>query len=91
VITNRPADVRDYASPALQAPTYTATGEPGAAGAPALELVHSSEYLPPELMPSLGACIGADIAVLTRDVAAGDIKQRPHVYLGGNPIFWRIP
>jgi hypothetical protein len=42
------------------AATYAATGEPGAAGAPALGLVHSSEYLPPELMPSLAACIGAD-------------------------------
>jgi hypothetical protein len=63
------------------AATYTATGEPGAAGAPALELVHSSEHLPPELMPSLAACIGADIAVLTRDMATGDIKQRLHVYL----------
>jgi hypothetical protein len=42
---------------------------------------HSSEYLPPELMPSLAACIGADIAVLTRDMATVDIKQRPHVYL----------
>jgi hypothetical protein len=31
------------------AATYTATGEPGAAGAPALELLHSSEYLPQEL------------------------------------------
>jgi hypothetical protein len=60
------------------AATYTATGEPGAAQAPALGLVHSSEYLPPELMPSLAACIRADIAVLTRDImATGDIKQRP--------------
>jgi hypothetical protein len=56
------------------AATYTSTGEPGAAGAPALELVHSCEYLPPELMQSLAACIGADIAVLTRDMATGDIK-----------------
>jgi hypothetical protein len=32
-------------------------------------------------MPSLAACIGADIAVLTRDMATGDTKQRPHVYL----------
>jgi hypothetical protein len=77
-----------------------ATGEPGAAGAPALGLVHSSEYLPPELMPSLAACIGADIAVLTRDMATGDIKQRPHVYLARPaegkgavvqvPLHWRL-
>jgi hypothetical protein len=58
---------------------YTATGEPGAAGAPALGLVHNSEYLPPELMPSLAACIGADIAVLTRDKATGNVKQRPRL------------
>jgi hypothetical protein len=32
-------------------------------------------------MPSLAACIGADIAVLTRDMATGDMQQRPHVYL----------
>jgi hypothetical protein len=46
----------------------------GAAGA--LGLVRSSEYLPPELMPSLAACIGADIAVLTPhpgDMATGNI------------------
>jgi hypothetical protein len=82
------------------AATYTATSEPGAAGAPALGLVHSSEYLPPELMPSLAACIGADIAVLTRDMATGEIKQRPHVYLSRPaegtgavvqvPLHWRL-
>jgi hypothetical protein len=51
------------------AATYTSATSPeqlqGAAGA--VGLVRSSEYLPPELMPSLAACIGADIAVLTRD------------------------
>jgi hypothetical protein len=52
------------------AATYTAAGKPGAAGAPALELIHSSEYLPPEFMPSLAACIGANIAVLTSIVRA---------------------
>jgi hypothetical protein len=31
--------------------------------------------------PSLAACIGADIAFLTRDMATGDVQQRPHVYL----------
>jgi hypothetical protein len=82
------------------AATYTATGEPGAAGAPALGLVHSSEYLPPELMPSLAACIGADIAVLTRDMTTGDIKQRPHACLARPaegtgavvqvPLHWRL-
>jgi predicted CxxxxCH...CXXCH cytochrome family protein len=71
-----------------------------AAGAPALELVHSSEYLPPKLTPSLAACIRADIAVLTRAMATGDIKQRPHVCLARPaegtgavvqvPLHWRL-
>jgi hypothetical protein len=63
---------------------YAATGEPGAAGAPALGLVHSSEYLPPELMQSLAACIGVDIAVLTRDMARGTgaVVQMP--------LHWRL-
>jgi hypothetical protein len=65
--------VAEWAKHAAAA-TYTAAREPGAAGA--LGLVHSSEYLPPELMPNLAACIGADIAVLTRDVATGDVHQR---------------
>jgi hypothetical protein len=85
---------------AFSSATYTATGEPGAAGAPALGLVRSSEYLPPKLMPSLATCIGADIAVLTRDMATGDIQQRPHVYLARPaegtgavvqmPLHWRL-
>jgi hypothetical protein len=51
-------------------------------------------------MPSLAARIGADIAVLTRDMATGDIKQRPHVYLARPaegtgavvhvPLHWRL-
>jgi hypothetical protein len=73
------------------AATYTATGEPGAAGAPALELIHSSEYLPPELMPSLAACIGADIAVLTRDIATGDIRRAAGTgAVIQVPLHWRL-
>jgi hypothetical protein len=51
-------------------------------------------------MPSLAACIGADIAVLTRDMATGDIKQGPRVYLARPaegkgavvqvPLHWRL-
>jgi hypothetical protein len=51
-------------------------------------------------MLSLAACIGADLAVLTRDMATGDIQQRPHVYLARPaeetgavvqvPLHWRL-
>jgi hypothetical protein len=63
------------------AATYMAATGPERGAAGALGLVRSSEYLPLELMPSLAACIGADIAVLTRDTATGSVHQRPHVYL----------
>jgi hypothetical protein len=72
--------VGQWAKHAAAASYTSATSqEQGADGA--VGLVRSSKYLPPELMPSLAACKGADIAVLTRDTATGDIHQRPHVYL----------
>ena len=49
-------------------------------GTVACKLLHSSTYLPAELMPSLAACIHRDIIVFTRDAATHIVQPRPVVY-----------